>query len=153
MSITVSHDERDCVSNHRRPDCLLKRLFRRRSKETSQLCVTALCQGNPPATGGFPSNRNSQSRGNLSNWWRHHEVLCELLFCLHFILAWPRPCASCSLLANIGSHVPGRSWTQLSRPRASETSPGLQLFRLGLTAMTTMSHGEMIMFGRNLAGT
>ena len=28
------HNERDCVSNHQRLDCLLKRLFRRRSEKT-----------------------------------------------------------------------------------------------------------------------
>ena len=34
------HNERDGVSNHRRLDCLLNRLFRRRPK----LCVTGLCE-------------------------------------------------------------------------------------------------------------
>ena len=33
------HNDRDGVSNHRRFDCLLNRLFRRRSKKTSQLRV------------------------------------------------------------------------------------------------------------------
>ena len=37
------HDERDGVSNHRRLDCLLKRLFSRRSKKASKLHVTGLC--------------------------------------------------------------------------------------------------------------
>ena len=39
--------------NHRRLECLL----RRRSKKTSQLRVTGLCEENPPVTGGFPSRR------------------------------------------------------------------------------------------------
>ena len=37
------HNGHDGVSNHRRLDCLLNRLFRRRSKKTSKLRVT----GNP----------------------------------------------------------------------------------------------------------
>ena len=37
------HNERDGVSNRRRLDCLLNRLFRRRSKKTSKLRVTGLC--------------------------------------------------------------------------------------------------------------
>ena len=50
------HNERDGVSNHRRLDCLLiihNRLFRRRSKKTSKLHVTGLCEGNSPVTGEF----------------------------------------------------------------------------------------------------
>ena len=46
------HDERDGVSNHRCPDCLLNRLFRHRSKRTPKLCVTGLCEGNSPVTKG-----------------------------------------------------------------------------------------------------
>ena len=39
------HNERDGVSNQQPHDCLLKRLFRPRSKKTSKLCVTGLCEG------------------------------------------------------------------------------------------------------------
>ena len=35
-------------------DCLLSRLFRRRSKKTSKLRFTGLCEGNSPVTGEFP---------------------------------------------------------------------------------------------------
>ena len=42
------HIERGSVSNHRRLDCILNRLFRRRSKKTSKLRVTGLCEGNSP---------------------------------------------------------------------------------------------------------
>ena len=50
------HNERDGVSNHQSHDCLLNRLFRRRSKKASKLCVTA-------------SNVE-----NVSIWWRYHAV-------------------------------------------------------------------------------
>ena len=40
-----------------RLDCLLNRLFRRRSKKAWKLRVTGLCEGNPPVTGGFPHIR------------------------------------------------------------------------------------------------
>ena len=36
MSLRWRHNERDSVSNHQPHDCLLKRLFWRRSKETSK---------------------------------------------------------------------------------------------------------------------
>ena len=42
------HNGRDGVSNHQPHDCLLNRLFRRRSKQTSKLRVTGLCVGNSP---------------------------------------------------------------------------------------------------------
>ena len=51
------HNECDGVSNHQPHDCLLKRLFRRRSKKTSKLRVTGLCAGNSPVTGEFPAQR------------------------------------------------------------------------------------------------
>ena len=44
-SLQWRHNERDGVSNHQLDDCLLKRLFRPRSKKTSKLCVTDLCAG------------------------------------------------------------------------------------------------------------
>ena len=42
------HNGRDGFSNHQHQDCLLNRLFRRRSKKTSKLRVTGLCEGNSP---------------------------------------------------------------------------------------------------------
>ena len=41
------------VSNHQPHDCLLNRLFKRRSKKTSKLRVTGLCEWNSPVTGEF----------------------------------------------------------------------------------------------------
>ena len=65
------HNERDGVWNHRRLGCLFNYLFRRRSKKTSKFCVTGICEGNPPVTDGFPSQRASNAE-NFSIWWRHH---------------------------------------------------------------------------------
>ena len=65
------HNGRDRVSNHRHPDYLLHLLFRCRSKKTSKLRVTGLCEGNSPETGEFPSQRASNAE-NVSIWWRHH---------------------------------------------------------------------------------
>ena len=39
------HNGCDSISNHQPQDCLLNRLFRRRSKKTSKLRVTGLCGG------------------------------------------------------------------------------------------------------------
>ena len=58
-SLQWHHNERDSGSNHRGLDCLLNRLFRRRSKKTSKLCVIGLCEGNLPVTIGFPLQRAS----------------------------------------------------------------------------------------------
>ena len=60
------------VSNHQLRDCLLHRLFRRKSKETSKLRVAGLCEGNSPMTGEFPAQRISYAE-NVYFRWRHHE--------------------------------------------------------------------------------
>ena len=60
-------------SNHQPHHCLLNRLFRRRSKETSNLRVTVLCAGNSPGTGEFPAQMANYAE-NVSIWWRHHVV-------------------------------------------------------------------------------
>ena len=48
------HNNHDGVSNHQPHGCLLKRLFRRRSKKTSKLRVTGLCGGNSPGPVNSP---------------------------------------------------------------------------------------------------
>ena len=65
--------EHNCVSDHQPHDCLLKRLFGRRSKKTSKLRVTGLCTGNSPGTGEFPAQMASNAE-NVSIWWRHHDI-------------------------------------------------------------------------------
>ena len=56
------HNGRDGVSNHQFHDCLLNRLFRHRSKKTTKLIVTGLCEGNSPITGEFPAQRDSNAQ-------------------------------------------------------------------------------------------
>ena len=65
------HNGRDCVSNHQPHDCLLKRLIRRSSKQTSKLRVTGLWVGNSPGTAECPAQRASNAE-NASIWWWHH---------------------------------------------------------------------------------
>ena len=50
FTLQLRHNERDGVSNHRRLDCLLNRLFICRSKKTSKLRIIGLCEGNSPVT-------------------------------------------------------------------------------------------------------
>ena len=65
----------------------LKRLFRRRSKKTSKLCITGLCKGNSPVTGEFPSQRASDAE-NVSIWWRHRGS-ADLLACVTAVrISW-----------------------------------------------------------------
>ena len=48
------HNDHDGVSNHQPRGCLLNRLFRRRSKKTSKLRVTGLCEGNSTGPANSP---------------------------------------------------------------------------------------------------
>ena len=72
VSLQWRHNGRDGVSNHRPYDCLLNRLFRRRSKKTSKPRVTGLWAGNSPGTGEFPAQMASYAE-IVSIWWRHHD--------------------------------------------------------------------------------
>ena len=100
-SLRWRHNDHAGVSNHQPHGCLLNRLFRRKSKNTSKLRVTGLCAGNSPGTGEFPAQMASCAE-NVSIWWRHHVYICTRwsrvgmrdmgvmlvwlsIFCLYFI--------------------------------------------------------------------
>ena len=57
------------------------RLFTESYVKKLNLRVTGLCEGNPPVTGEFPSQRASNT-GNVSIWWRHH---------MHWEFSWQPP--------------------------------------------------------------
>ena len=78
ITLQWRHNEHDSVSNHQLHDCLLNRLFGRRSKKTSKLRVTGLCAGNSPGTSEFPAQMCSNAE-NVSIWWRHHVVIPQML--------------------------------------------------------------------------
>ena len=77
-SLQWRHNGHDVGSNHQRLDCLLNRLFRRRSKKNSKLRINGLCEGNSPVTGVFPAQRASNAE-NVSIWWRRHVVVQKSL--------------------------------------------------------------------------
>ena len=57
VALQWRHNGHDGVSNNQPYDCLLNRLFRRRSKTISKLRVTGLCTGNSPVTGESTGDR------------------------------------------------------------------------------------------------
>ena len=82
LSLQWRHNECHGVSNRRCVDCLLNRLFGRRSKKTSKPHGTGLCGGNSPVTGEFPSQRASNAE-NVSIWWRHHFALAGFCWIIY----------------------------------------------------------------------
>ena len=60
------HNGGDGIPKHMCLDYLFNCLFRHRSKKTSKLCVTGLCE-----VTGFPSHR-ARNTENVSICWRHH---------------------------------------------------------------------------------
>ena len=71
---TLFHQSRSVLSPnpiHQPHECLLNRLFRRRSNKTSKLRVTDLCAGNSPVTGEFLAQMASNAE-NCTILWRHH---------------------------------------------------------------------------------
>ena len=95
----------DGISNHQPHNCLLKHLFRRRSKEKSKLRVTGRCEGNSPVTsefkenikalhhwplwgeftGEFPTQMASNAE-NVSIWWCHHVL--SIFFSWRLVRLW-----------------------------------------------------------------
>ena len=74
-------NERHGVSNHRRLDCLYNRLFRRRSKKTSKLHVTGLCEGKSTMTGEFPAQSASNTESVSISYWPFQSSLdCYMFF-------------------------------------------------------------------------
>ena len=71
MVMLWSHSEICRKFSH---DCLLSRLFRRKSKKTSKLRVTGLCAGNSPVTREFPTQRTRKAENDCTNdglvYWR-----------------------------------------------------------------------------------
>ena len=109
-TIQWRHNERDGVSNHQPHDGLLRLLFRRRSKKTSKLRVTGLCEGNSPVTGEFPAQRSSNAE-NVSIWWRHHEILICFIFYHDFDeIFWPQPIRSLKLVHVTGQGSMSLTW-------------------------------------------
>ena len=90
-SVEWRHNGRDSVSNHQPHDCLLNRLFRRRSKKTSKLDVTGFCAGNSSVTGEFPVQMASNAE-NVSIWWRHHVLEQSCTVCWYLVLKWVINC-------------------------------------------------------------
>ena len=91
------HNERDGVSNLQPHDCLLNRLFGRRSKKTSKLRVTGLCARNSPVTGKFPAQRASNAE-NVSIWRRHHVAISIWFGHLGSVRRWKCVCSVCPLI-------------------------------------------------------
>ena len=93
-SLQWRHDGLDSVSNHQPHHCLLSRLFGRRSKKTSKLRVTGLCEGNSLGTGEFPTEITNNAE-NVSIWWRHHDLFDSWLLTttwtsVALLFIWPR---------------------------------------------------------------
>ena len=76
-SLQWRHNERYGVWNHQRLDCLLKRLFRRRSKKTSKLRVTGVW-GEFTGYQWIPAQMTSNAE-NVSIWWRLHNFASTIM--------------------------------------------------------------------------
>ena len=77
------HNEPDCVSNHRRLDCLLNRLIRRRSKKTLKTRFQWPLWEESTRDRWQPSRRASNAE-NVSIWWRHYGNECMPSSCCRY---------------------------------------------------------------------
>ena len=152
ITLQWRHNGRDSISNHQPHDCLLKRLFGRRSKKTSKLRATGLCAGNSPVTGEFPTQRASNAE-NVSIWWRHHDhrrrhdvdavfpIECAhsfVVLCFIVVMIWVLnvylPIVSVIPSLALGHSYDSKAWNSLTmreenvKPRSSKVpGPGNQM--------------------------
>ena len=85
------------VKDHRPLEYLFNSWFRRvTSNKISKLCITDPLWGNPPVTGGFPSQRASNAES--VSMWRHHGQF-------HGISAQPRTCHALAMYSQNQSCV------------------------------------------------
>ena len=82
-SLQWGHNGRDEVSNHQPHDCLLNRLFRRRSKKTSKLRVTSLFAVNSSVTHEFPAQMASKKNFPLDDVTMCSRLLTRILESIH----------------------------------------------------------------------
>ena len=79
FSLHWRHNDHDGVSNHQPHGCLLKHLFRRRSKKTSKLRVTGLCV--------WGIHRNSPHKGPVTRKMFPFDDV--IMYCPHGCLIVP----------------------------------------------------------------
>ena len=68
INITMTSIKLHGVSNHWQPDCLFYGLFKLAWLKTLKTPISGSCEGIPPVTGGFPSQRSSNAKVIP---WRH----------------------------------------------------------------------------------
>ena len=115
MTVHWRHNECDGVSNHQRLDCLLNRLFRRRSNKPSKCRVTGLCGGNPPWPLDFPPKGPATPKMflfvDVIIAWQHFCIIRSLCNAelWWFLCCWPKQVFEHSRGAGdsrrIGAHV------------------------------------------------
>ena len=106
-SLQWRHNGRYGVSNHQHLDCLLNRLFKRRSKKTSKLRISGLWVGNSPVTGEFPAQMASNTE-NVFIRWRHHGIRVKSAGVL--LLSW------INFNANMDDYIHYKVWDEITYP-------------------------------------
>ena len=83
ISLQWRHNGHDGVSNHQPHNCLLNRLFRRRSQKTSKLRVTDLCTGNSPVNSPhkWPVTRKMFPLDDVILWRSGNLRMSDLQLC------------------------------------------------------------------------
>ena len=147
-TLQLRPNERHDVSNHQRLDCLPNRLFMRTSKRTSKLRVTGVCEGNPPVTIGFPSQRASNAE-NVSIWWPHREWVYVVDIPVFFnaaSLATKWPCNFASVNGVTLKRMDVFEWYQAKESNTEKREPCEKL--VGYTQASTVLHRGFVVYSQ-----
>ena len=94
LSLEWRLNERTGISNHRRLDCLLNRLFRRISKKATKLCVTGRCDHRWPV--------DSPHKGSVTRKMFPFDDI--IMWCVHKHVCWDKQ-QSCKSLPAVGRSI------------------------------------------------
>ena len=129
------HNGCESVLNRQPHDCLLNRLFRRRSKKTSKLRVTGLCAGNSPGTGEFPAQMASNG-ANVSIWWRHH-VMSNSIWPMTYQLQCKAIYVIMVFISRVAKQYQNNTWIFLISPnKILNKQPSFRLFETVMMTST-----------------
>ena len=109
-SLQWRHNGHDSVSNHQPHDCLLSRLFRRRSKKTLKLSATGLCLGNSP----------------------HKWPITRKMFPFNYVIMWRSFCSSLDNISNGAMDFTYLKVSNISRTKSKNLNDSRLVLQLSL---------------------
>ena len=126
----------DDVSNHQPHECLLNRLFRRRSKKISKLSVTGLCAGNSPHKWPVTGKMSPFDDVIMSTSSTHTPGKCKVIFIYH-TAAW------CIRLCALSNHHFTVAPSSVPRDHSNTVTERYRIILIDAVCITGINHARL----------